>query len=159
MKAEIIDELFNEIQHLETYQYVILGIAVLILLILLIRSIVRSIKRSQAKKIAPKFKIEQILVAPLGMGVQVKIKNSGHPVTIINTKILDRTNVEITQAFENYLLETNKTYLVFCEATDRRRADSGFKMAIKYKNKANKYFKQEFFILPNQPKLLKLKFA
>jgi len=155
-KVKDLLEMFNS---LEKYQLAIGSVILLLLFILLIRSVIRSVKRGQAKKVAPNFKIEQILVAPLGMGIQVKIKNSGHPITILETKIIDRKNVNITQAFENYLLETNKIYTVFCEATDRRRADSGFKMHVKYKNKNNKTFKQEFFIEPNQPKLLKLRFA
>ena len=93
------------------------------------------------------------------MGVQVRLKNLGHPVTIIKTEILDRTNVHITQAFENYLLETGKTYLVFCEATDRRRADSGFKMRILYQDKVNHKLYQDFFIEANESKKLKVKFA
>ncbi len=152
-------DLLEIYSNLETYQIAIGGIILLLLFVLFIRSILRAAKRSQAKKVAPNFKIEQILVAPLGMGIQVKIKNSGHPITVLETKIMDRKNVNITQAFENYLLDTNKIYTVFCEATDRRRADSGFKMQVKYKNKNNKTFKQEFFIEPNQPKLLKLRFA
>ena len=159
METNTTNQLLDKIKHLETYQYGIAGAILLLLFILIIVAIVRSIKKSNAKKIAPKFIIHQVLVAPLGMGVQIKIKNMGHPVTILNAKILDRTNVEITQAFENYLLEPNKIYSIFCEATDRRRADSGFKLALKYKNKKNKTFNQEFYIDANQSKLMKLRFA
>lgn len=126
-----------------------LGITACILLItlcLFIFLIVRFVKKSKAKKIAPVLEVQNLLVAPLGKGVQIKLQNQGERAIITELKVIDRQNIEITKGYTNYEIDNSKVYSIFCEANGQARADSGFDLEIKYTDQTGNQYKQRFHI-------------
>ena len=86
------------------------------------------------------------MVAPLGKGVQIKLQNQGERAIITDLEVMGRQNIEITKGYTNFEIDNNKVYSIFCEASGKARADSGFDLEIKYADQIGNQYKQRFHI-------------
>jgi len=140
-----IQEWITKAENLSQQDILILGGGLIFCIILLAVFSVRRTKKRRAKRLAPNMSLQNLLVAPLGKGVQIKIINSGEQATVTDIEIKGRTNVNITQGFKEYEVQKNKFYNVFCEA-DEGRADTGFDMEIEYRDQIGNQYRQRFHI-------------
>lgn len=133
------------------YYYIALGVFILLIIIISIVSFNKNKKKRAAAEVAPYLVISQTQIAPLGKGVQIKFLNKGFTTTINDAEIIGKTNVHISQIYRDFLLETGKTYAVFCETEGRDRVDDGFDVVLYYTDSLNNQFKQQFHIHKDQP--------
>ena len=138
----------DQAKNLDPIYYAAAGGILLLLLIWIIFSIIRGGKKRKARAVAPQIALQNMQVAPLGKGVQIKLVNKGHSATILDLEIKKRQDLKITQGYKNYLLDTGKTYSIFLEADGGGRADDGFDMVVEYADQINTIYRQELHIEP-----------
>ena len=161
MLSEYFDMYMEKMQDLDPLYLGGTTLVVMLVLGIIISAINRSNKKSRAKKIAPVLILKQIQIAPLGKGAQVKIENVGEVANIKGVNVVDRKDITITQAYQNYILERSKVYQIFCEVVGKGRTDTGFNILVEYFDSRGNAYKQTFFVsrdskAAEKPKLVKL---
>ncbi len=147
-----IDQLKEIAQNLGPLHYAIIGGVLLLFIILIVVSSIRARKKRKARQVAPDLTFHSLQVAPLGKGVQIKILNKGHQATVTDIYIKKRHDLNITQGYKDYLIETGKFYNVFCEAKGSGRADDGFELWLHFKDVIGNTYKQAFHIAKSHSK-------
>lgn len=130
------------LQNLDPLYYVAMGATLILLIVLLTFWNIRAGKKRRARAVAPVFQFQNLLIAPLAKGVQIKLINTGHLANVVGIKIKKRQDLQITQGFTSFEVGTNKLYHVFCEAEGRSRADNGFDLVLDYKDQIGNLYRQ-----------------
>ncbi len=161
MYQEYLETYLEKMQEMDPIYLGITAIVGLIFLGIIISAFNKSAKKGRARKIAPHLHLNQIQIAPLGKGAQIKIENLGEVANVKGAKIIGRKDMRLTQAYKDFILEKNKLYMVFCEVDGKGRADNGFNLEIEYFDSMGNAYRQIFFIskdskVAEKAKLVKL---
>jgi len=137
-------ELLNQFFELGITAYAILGFVALLLILFIILMVSKSIKKNKAKEVAPHFTFENLQVAPLGKGIHLKLKNTGAIAIIASAELAGRNDVEITQAFNDFKVDSNQTYSIYCETIGKGRADQGYEIQLSFQDQLGNLYQQKF---------------
>jgi hypothetical protein len=132
-------------------------VAIGLLLFVLILFFASKSKERQEKKLlaqAPRLRLKDFQVAPLGKDAFFKIRNAGETATISQLDIIGRADLMVKNDYAGHQIEKNKEYRIFLESAGHQKIDKDFSIEITFSDPQGHIYKQLVPVAsPDRPQL------